>query len=263
MEHADPRSDTDTSRLVSLRPEPIRVLVAEGEGLVRAGLRVLLGRQDGISVVGEAATVAEAVDAAQHTRPDVVLMDLALPGGDGLGATRRILADTAPGDVRVLMLATSGADDAVFPGLRAGAAGLLVKDAEPRELVRAVHLVAAGEAVLAPGMARRLVAEFLSHPERLQSSAEQLEDLTAREREVVSLVACGLSNEEIAERLVVARATAKTHVSRALYKLHARDRAQLVVMAYESGLVRPGPRWTDVARPTGAFARRGLHAVAA
>jgi len=263
MALANPRSDTDTSRLLSLQQEPIRVLIAEGEGLVRAGLRVLLARQAGISVAGEAATVAEAVAVALQTRPDVVLMDLALPGGDGMEATRQILADTAPGEVRVLILANSGADDAVFPGLRAGAAGLLVKDSEPEELIRAVQLVAAGEAVLAPGMARRLVAEFLSHPERLQSSAEQLDELTAREREVVALVACGLSNEEIAERLVVARATAKTHVSRALYKLHARDRAQLVVMAYESGLVRPGPRWTDVARPSGAFARRGLHAVAA
>jgi DNA-binding NarL/FixJ family response regulator len=224
---------------------PLRVLIAEREGLVRAGFRFLLERQEGISVVAEASTGGEAVAAAVRARPDVVLMDAALPELDGIDATRRLLAATEPDQPAVVMLMTGASEDAVFAALRAGATGLLLKDADPDALVEAVRVVAAGETLLAPSLANRVVADFLSRPERLHSTPEQLDELTAREREVVALVACGLSNEEIAERLVVTRATAKTHVSRALCKLHARDRAQLVVLAYECGLVRPGPRWSD------------------
>jgi DNA-binding NarL/FixJ family response regulator len=225
--------------------EPLRVVIAEGHGLVRAGFRVLLERQEDMRVAGEAGTGDEAVAAAQVTRPDVVVVDFALPGDGGVEATRRILADAAPGETRVVMLMTSDDDEAVFGALGAGATGLLLKDADPADLVAAVRVVARGEALLGPALAQKVVADFLSRPERLRCTPEQLEELTAREREVVGLVACGLSNEEIAEQLVVTRATAKTHVSRSLCKLHARDRAQLVVLAYEAGLVRPGRRWPD------------------
>jgi DNA-binding NarL/FixJ family response regulator len=218
---------------------PLRVLVAEGQALVRAGLRVLLDGIDGMVVTAEAATADEVLAAARAVAPDVVLMDLDLPGAGGIDATRRLLEAVPDGATRVVMLMTSESDEAVFDALRAGATGLLVKDADPGELVAAVRVVARGEALLAPGLASRLVADFMSRPERLRRTPEELEELTAREREVVSLVAYGLSNEEIAEQLVVTRATAKTHVSRALVKLHARDRAQLVVLAYEAGLVLP------------------------
>jgi DNA-binding NarL/FixJ family response regulator len=219
----------------------LRVVIAEGHGLVRAGFRVLVERQAGMVVAAEAATGDEAVAAALEIRPDVVLMDIDLPGTGGLEAARRILDELPAGETRVVMLMASDSDDAMFGALRAGVTGLLLKDAEPCELLAAMGVVARGEALLAPGLASRLVADFLSRPERLRSTPEQLEELTAREREVVALVAYGLSNEEIAERLVITRATAKTHVSRALYKLHARDRAQLVALAYEVGLVRAGP----------------------
>jgi DNA-binding NarL/FixJ family response regulator len=219
---------------------PLRVVVAEGQGLVRAGFRALLERQDAIVVSGEAATGEEAVAAARATRPDVVLLDIDLPGTGGLEAARAILDDAPAGRTRVLMLMTSPSDDALFGALRVGATGLLLKDTEADELAAAVRIVAQGEALLAPALARRLVADFLSRPERLRATPEQFDELTAREREVVALVAYGLSNEEIAERLVVSRATAKTHVSRSLCKLHARDRAQLVALAYEVGLVRAG-----------------------
>ena len=258
--------------------EPIRVVIADGQGLVRAGFRVLLERQEGMRVVGEAATDQDAVAAVRETLPDVVLMDVELPGAGGIEAVRRILAETAPGATRVVMLMTSQTDEAVFGALRAGATGLLLKDTDPDALVEAVRVVADGEALLAPRLARTLVADFLTRPERLWATPEQLEELTPREREVVALVAYGLSNEEIAERLVVTRATAKTHVSRALCKLHARDRAQLVVLAYEAGLVCPGPGWPEPAERSGvpapvtAIARRmaslpvrrpALHPVAA
>jgi DNA-binding NarL/FixJ family response regulator len=219
---------------------PLRVVVAEGQGLVRAGFRVLLEHQEDMVVTAEAATADEAVAATRSTAPDVVLMDLDLPGAGGIEATRRLLEEAPDGATRVVMLMTSDSDEAVFDALRAGATGLLLKDADPDELVAAVRIVARGDAQLAPGLASRLVADFMSRPERLRCTPAELEELTAREREVVALVACGLSNEEIAEQLVVTRATAKTHVSRALCKLHARDRAQLVVLAYEAGLVRPG-----------------------
>jgi DNA-binding NarL/FixJ family response regulator len=247
--------------------DPVRVVIAEGQGLVR----VLLESRAGVRVVGEAATDEDAVAAVLDTRPDVVLMDIQLPGAGGIEAARRILDEPTTGTTRVVMLMTSQTDEAVLGALRAGATGLLLKDAEPDALVEAVRVVADGEALLAPRLARTLVADFLSRPERLRATPEQLEELTAREREVVSLVAYGLSNEEIAERLVVTRATAKTHVSRALCKLHARDRAQLVVLAYEAGLVRPGPGWTDrdasvtpIGRRTALGpVRRNLHPVAA
>jgi DNA-binding NarL/FixJ family response regulator len=207
--------------------EPImRVVVADGQGLVRAGLRVLLERE---SDVVEAASADEVVALAHSTAPDVVVVDLDLPGG-GLEAVRRI-------DAPVVMLLPD--DRELFAALRAGATGLLLKDGDASELRAAVRAAADGEAMLAPPLARRVVADFLARPERLQRTPEQLAELTAREREVMALVACGLSNEEIAERLVVTRATAKTHVSRALCKLGARDRAQLVVLAYEAGLVAP------------------------
>jgi DNA-binding NarL/FixJ family response regulator len=258
--------------------EPHRVVIAEGHGLVRAGFRALLERQDGIRVAAEAANADDAVAAALETHADVVVMDVELPAAGGIDAARRILAETAPGETRVVMLMTAEDDKAVLDALRAGATGLLLKDAAPDDLVDAVRVVAGGEATLAPSLARTLVADFLSRPERLRSTPRQLEELTAREREVMALVACGLSNDEIAERLVVTRATAKTHVSRALCKLHARDRAQLVVLAYEAGLVRPGPGWPDPSEratasvPVTAIARRealasvgraGLHSVAA
>jgi DNA-binding NarL/FixJ family response regulator len=248
--------------LASAPPEPIRVLIAEGQGIMRAGLRLLVERQEDMSVAAEAATGEEAVHEALQTHPDVVLIDIGLPGMAGLEATRRIVAETASA---VVMLISDESNAAVFPALRAGATGLVLKDGDPGDLLAAVQAVARGEALLAPSVARRVVADFLSRPERLDAGPDELEELTRREREVMSLVACGLSNEEIAERLVVTRATAKTHVSRALSKLHARDRAQLVVMAYESGLVRPGPGWPErgLAAARTHFAPTPLRSVAA
>jgi DNA-binding NarL/FixJ family response regulator len=249
----------------------LRVLIAEREGLVRAGLRALLERQEGIAVVAEAAAGDDAVAEAVRLRPDVVVMAAALPELDGIEATRRIMAAVDAGETDVLMLMDGAGDDGVFAALRAGATGLLLRDVDADALVAAVRVVGRGETLLAPALASRVVSDFLSRPERLHSSPEELDELTAREREVVALVACGLSNDEIAERLVVTRATAKTHVSRALCKLHARDRAQLVVLAYESGLVRPGPRWSDgaldavarIPRIAGAAAPPRLRRVAA
>ena len=238
---------------------PLRVLIAEGQGLVRARFRLLLEGEDGIVVTAEAATAEEGVAAMRATGADVVLMDLDLPGGGGIEAARRII-DESPEGARIVMVMTTQTEEAVFGALRAGATGLLLKDTDPDELVRAVRVVASGEALLAPGLASRLVADFMARPERLRCTPDDLEELTAREREVVALVACGLSNEEIAEHLVVTRATAKTHVSRALCKLHARDRAQLVVLAYEAGLVRPGrpaPERTAAASPVNRFGRYG------
>jgi DNA-binding NarL/FixJ family response regulator len=228
---------------------------------MRAGLRLLVERQDDMSVAAEAPTGEAAVEAALQTRPDVVLIDIGLPGMAALEATRRIVAET---DCAVVMLISVESNAAVFPALRAGATGLVLKDGDPCDLLAAVQAVARGEALLAPSVARRVLADFLSRPERLDAGPDELEELTPREREVMGLVACGLSNEEIAEQLVVTRATAKTHVSRALSKLHARDRAQLVVMAYETGLVRPGPGWPErgVAAPARP-ARPTLRPVAA
>jgi len=217
----------------------IRVLLADDQALVRAGFRALLDAQDDIEVVGEAADGEEAAALAARLVPDVVLMDIRMPRRDGLSAAAEILASDRLNDVRVVMLTTFDLDEYVFAALRIGASGFLVKDTEPAELIAGVRAVARGDALLSPGVTRRLIAEFAARA-RSPRSVPDLASLTEREREVMALVAEGLSNDEIAERLVVSPATAKTHVSRAMVKLHARDRAQLVVYAYESGLVQPG-----------------------
>jgi DNA-binding NarL/FixJ family response regulator len=217
----------------------IKVLLADDQALVRAGFRALLDAQSDIEVVAEAADGAEAVRLTARTRPDVVLMDIRMPVLDGLEATRRIAADTALSDVRIVILTTFDLDEYVFEALRVGASGFLVKDTEPVDLLRGVRAVAAGDALLSPGVTRRLIEEFASRS-RAPLAPMSLDTLTDREREVMALVGAGLSNEDIAAKLFVSPATAKTHVSRAMIKLGARDRAQLVVFAYEAGLVRPG-----------------------
>jgi DNA-binding NarL/FixJ family response regulator len=220
----------------------IRVLLADDQVLVRAGFKALLDAQSDIGVVGEAVDGSEAVELARTLEPDVVLMDIRMPGMDGLAATRTIVADERLHQVRVVILTTFDIDEYVFEALRVGASGFLVKNTEPAELVQAVRVVAAGDALLSPSVTKRLVAEFAVRAKE-PPPAPGLDALTEREREVMGLVAEGLSNEEVANRLVVSPATAKTHVSRAMVKLGARDRAQLVVLAYESGLARPG--WLD------------------
>ncbi len=220
----------------------IRVLLADDQALVRAGFRALLDAQEGIEVVGEAADGREAVEMAKKLIPDVVLMDIRMPLLDGLAATREIALDRRLDAVRIVILTTFELDEYVFDAIRAGAAGFLVKDTKPSDLIEAVRVVAGGEALLSPSVTRRLIGEFAARAKEPPSSSA-LEELTDREREVMALAANGLSNEQIASRLVVSIATAKTHVSRAMIKVGARDRAQLVVLAYESGLVRPG--WLD------------------
>jgi DNA-binding NarL/FixJ family response regulator len=217
----------------------IRVLLVDDQLLVRAGFRALLDAQQDIEVAGEAADGEEAVRLVRELLPDVVLMDIRMPLLDGLAATRRITGDEQLNGVKVVMLTTFELDEYVFEALRAGASGFLVKDTEPEELLRAVRAVVEGDALLSPGVTRRLIAEFAARS-KAPADAEGLNELTEREREVMALVGIGLSNEEIARRLVVSPLTAKTHVSRTMVKLGARDRAQLVVLAYESGLVRPG-----------------------
>jgi len=219
----------------------IRVLLADDQTLIRAGFRVLVDSAPDLEVVGEATTGREAVDLARSLRADVVLMDIRMPELDGIEATRLITADEDLAGVRVLILTTFEIDENVLRALRAGASGFLSKGVEPADLLDAIRLVAAGEALLSPGATRSLIARFLQQPEPgARPSPERLGSLTDREREVLTLVAAGLSNDEIAERLYVSPLTAKTHVNRAMTKLGARDRAQLVVIAYQSGLVRPG-----------------------
>jgi DNA-binding NarL/FixJ family response regulator len=217
----------------------IRVLLADDQALVRAGFRALLDAQDDITVVGEASDGEEAVRLAARERPDVVLMDIRMPGTDGLVATRRIAGDERLAGAKVVILTTFDLDEYVFEAIRAGANGFLVKDTEPTELLRAVRAVVAGDALLSPRVTRRLIEEFATRAKQ-PAPAPAVEVLTEREREVVGLVAEGLSNDEIGSRLFMSAATARTHVSRAMIKVGARDRAQLVVFAYETGLARPG-----------------------
>jgi DNA-binding NarL/FixJ family response regulator len=217
----------------------IEVLLADDQALVRGGFRALLDAEHDIAVVGEAGNGREAVALTREKKPDVVLMDIRMPELDGLAATREVAADTRLSGVRIVILTTFELDEYVFEALRSGASGFLVKDTEPVDLLAAVRLVASGEALLSPSVTRRVIEEFASRAKEPPPSGP-LDELTEREREVMGLVAGGLSNEEIAGQLVVSPATAKTHVSRAMVKLAARDRAQLVVLAYEHGLVRPG-----------------------
>ncbi|MBT2409683.1 response regulator transcription factor [Streptomyces sp. ISL-12] len=217
----------------------IRVLPADDQSLVRAGFRALLDAQPDIEVAGESADGEAAVRAVRELRPDIVLMDIRMPVLDGLAATRRVTGDPGLGAVKVVMLTTFGLDEYVFEAIRSGASGFLVKDTEPDEPLRAVRAVVAGDALLSPGVTRRLIAEFAARSKE-PAAAGALDRLTEREREVMALVGIGLSDEEITRRLVVSPLTAKTHVSFTMVKLGARDRAQLVVPAYESGLVLPG-----------------------
>jgi DNA-binding NarL/FixJ family response regulator len=217
----------------------IRALVADDQALVRAGFRALLDAREDICVVGEAADGAQAVALSLELQPDVVLMDIRMPGLDGLQATRRITEDRRLTGVRVLIVTTFELDEYLFDALRLGASGFLVKDTEPVDLVAAVRAVARGDALISPNMTRRLVEEFAARAKE-HFPAQRLTALTEREREVMALVAGGLTNDEIAARLYMSPATARTHVSRAMTKLGARDRTQLVVFAYETGLVRPG-----------------------
>ena len=219
----------------------IRVLLADDQALIRAGFRVLLEAAGDVTVVGEAVNGAQAVDLARAERADVVLMDIRMPEVDGLEATRLIAADDDLAGVKVVILTTFESDEYVYQALRAGASGFLVKDTEPEDLIRAVRVVARGEALLSPSVTRRLITSLATGPQRAPSALNpSLSRLTEREREVLSLVAEGLSNEEIAGRLFLSPLTTKTHVSRIMTKLDARDRAQLVVIAYETGLVIPG-----------------------
>jgi DNA-binding NarL/FixJ family response regulator len=218
----------------------VRVGIADDQAVVRDGVRAQLGFAQGLELVGEAADGEQAVQMARSAQPDVLLMDVRMPGLDGIEATRRIVADPVTSGVRVLVLTTFDLDDSVYGALRAGASGFLLKDASPEELQHAIRVVADGGALLAPQITRRLVAEFALRPSSGAPSARLAERLTEREVEVLRLVARGMSNAELARELVLSPLTAKTHVSRILGKLGLRDRAQLVVVAYEAGLVVPG-----------------------
>jgi prevent-host-death family protein len=235
----------DAAADAGARPLVISVLLADDQGLVRAGFRALLDAQSDIEVVAEAADGEEAVELTRRARPDVVLMDVRMPRMDGLEATRRITSMPGLADTRVIVLTTFELDEYVFGALRAGASGFLLKDIDPPDLLRAVRVVALGEALLAPRQTRRLIEAFVEQERSAQpavTEGDQLEELTPREREVLALVGRGLSNAEIADELILSPLTAKTHVARLFSKLDARDRAQLVVVAYETGLVVPGER---------------------
>jgi DNA-binding NarL/FixJ family response regulator len=257
--HADPEDQpgklvllgaVDPSR--AREATAIHVVIASGDTLARAGLQALLGGEPDIAVVGSAVDGEHAVALARQLRPDVLLVDVAPPATDGVQLARRIVADPEIAGVHVLILSASERDDEVFSSLRAGASGFLPRDTEPPQLADGVRAVAAGEAALSPSGVRRVIAELASQPDPRLPGPEQLDELTAREREVMALVATGMSNEEIAQHLVVTRATAKTHVSRALGKLQARNRAQLVTLAYETGLVQPRqPRGRPIRRGRG------------
>jgi DNA-binding NarL/FixJ family response regulator len=229
----------DGPDLLSPGPEMIRLLIAHGDHLSRAGLEALLDDEPDITVAGSAGDGTETIALTREVRPNVLLIDVELPGIDGLETTRRIVADPDASGVGVVMLGDSDEDGDVLSALRAGATGFLPRDTEPGALVHGLRAVAGGDAALSPSLVRRMISELTSWPDPGLPGPEQLDELTPREREVMGLVAGGLSNDEIAEHLVISRATAKTHVSRTLYKLHARNRAQLVTLAYESGLVQP------------------------
>ncbi|MBO0682631.1 MAG: response regulator transcription factor [Candidatus Dormibacteraeota bacterium] len=220
----------------------ISVLLTDDQSMIRSGLRALLAAEDDIEVVGEAGDGVEALELARRLHPDVVVMDIRMPVMDGVEATRRLAADPELGGTRVLVLTTYDDDELVFRALRAGAGGFLLKDANPEELVDGVRVLASGDALLAPSVTRRLVEAFVARPEPAVAPPSMVEPLTGREQEIVALVGTGLSNHEIADRLSISPATARTHVSRAMGKIGARDRAQVVVFAYESGLVVPTRR---------------------
>jgi DNA-binding NarL/FixJ family response regulator len=239
---AEPDRRRNPLRAVSAPRQTIRVVIADSQPLARAGLQAILESQDDIAIVGQAADGDEAVTLVREALPDVLLVDSELSGLDGVELARRALADPQLACMRILVLGACDTDERVLPALRAGISGFLLKDGRPDQLADAVRAVAGGGAALAPSVVRRLMTELAAQPDVRRHTAAQLEELTVREREVLALVAGGLSNREIAEHLFVSPATAKTHVSRALYKLRARDRAQLVRAAYETGLV--------VARPT-------------
>lgn len=218
----------------------IRVVIVDDQALLRSALLNLLAAEDGIEVVGEAADGAAALEVVKRTQPDVVVMDIRMPGMDGIAATSAIADDPNLAGSRILVLTTFEVEENVVGALRAGASGFLAKDAEPAEIVRAIRVVAEGDSLLSPTATRSLVERLLAQPQRFDSDAPDLAVLTAREREVLGQVARGLSNDEIAEVLVVSPLTVKTHVSRILSKTRSRDRAQLVALAYSSGLIRPG-----------------------
>ncbi|MBW0272693.1 LuxR family transcriptional regulator [Nocardia sp. MH4] len=220
----------------------IRVLLVDDQPLIRSGFRALLDIEDDIEVVAEAADGREGVDLARRHLPDIALIDIQMPSVDGIEATRRIAADPALAAVHVVILTNYGLDEYVFDALRAGAAGFLVKDIEPEDFLHAIRVAARGDALLAPSITRRLIARYVTQPPHTPATDSALRELTAREREAVALAAHGLSNDEIAAHMVISPHTAKTHLNRAMTKLHVRDRAQLVVIAYESGLVTPRTR---------------------